>query len=195
MKRQLPLTPAALGSLAVVVLVAIGGYFGLLWTPSREVARLEEQLVSLGAQASAASQAPPPVTDVERASWQTVEQRVRERFIVPDDQWQLLVAIAQLARESGLAVQDIQLEGGAPVPGATTVAPTSFALPVPPTLALNPGVIRLTVSHQYRALVAFLDRLATADTYVAVQTMDVRRVEGLLQTDIRLVSFRWVQAP
>jgi hypothetical protein len=141
------------------------------------------------------NQAPPPVTDVERASWQTVEQRVRERFIVPDDQWQLLVAIAQLARESGLAVQDIQLEGGAPVPGATTVAPTSFALPVPPTLALNPGVIRLTVSHQYRALVAFLDRLATADTYVAVQTMDVRRVEGLLQTDIRLVSFRWVQAP
>jgi hypothetical protein len=166
-----------------------------MWTPSRQVTQLEDQLAALAAQAASLNAAPPPVTDVERASWREVEQRVRDRFLMPEDQYELLVDLAQLARESGMAVQDIQLEGGAPMPGAATAAPTSFALPVPPTLALNPGVIRLTVRHQYRALVAFLDRLATANTYVAVQNMDVRRVDGLLQSDIRLVSFRWVQAP
>ena len=193
MTRQLPLTPAALGSLGAVLVVALGGYFGLAWPAGREVGRLEAQLSTLSAQAAGAAQSPPPVTDVERASWQTVEARVRDRFIAPDDQYELLVGLAQLARASGMAVQDIQLEGataGAPA------APTGvFAVPVPATLATNPGVIKLTVRHQYRALVDFLDRLATGNTYVAVQALDVRRVGNLLQSDIRLVSFRWVQAP
>lgn len=192
MTRQLPLTPAALGSLGAVLVVAIGGYFGLVWPVGREVSRLETQLAAMSAQAAGSAESPPPVTDVERASWQTMEARVRERFLVPDDQYELLVDIAQLARASGMAVQDIQLEGaepGAAVPTAT------FGLQVPPTLVLNPGVIKLSVRHQYRALVDFLDRLGTGNTYVAVQSLDVRRGGNLLQTDIRLVSFRWAQAP
>ena len=196
MTRQLPLTPAALGSLAAVFVVAVGGYFGLVWPAARDVSRLQTQLTALSAQAAGAAQAPAPVTDVERASWQAAEQGVRKRFIVPDDQRGLMVDLAQFARSSGMAVLDLQLEGLKP--GATTPAATptsSFAMPVPPTLAPNPGVIRLSVRHQYRALIDFLDRVATGDTYVAVQSLDVRRVENLLQSEIRIVSFRWVPAP
>lgn len=195
MKRELPLTRAALASLGLVVLVAIGGYFGLMWPPARTVAELETQLAGLSAQAAGLAAAPAPVTDVERASWKDVEQRVHARFIVPENQYALLVDLAQLARESGMAVEDVQLEGGPGAAGAPAAPGAAFAVPLPPTLALNPGVIRLSVRHQHRALVTFLDRLATADTYVAVQQLDVRRVENLLQSDIRLVSFRWGQAP
>jgi hypothetical protein len=195
MTRQLPLTPAALGALAGVFVVAVGGYFGLVWPAGRDVRQLQTQLSALSAQAAGAAQAPAPVTDVERASWQTVEERVRERFVVPDDQRELMVDLAQLARASGMLVIDMQLEGLTPGATAEATPAPSFAIPAPPTLASNPGVIRLTVRHQYRALIDFLDQLATGNTYVAVQALDVRRVENLLQSDIRLVSFRWVAAP
>ena len=115
--------------------------------------------------------------------------------MVPDDQRELMVDLAQLARASGMLVVDVQLEGLTPGATAEATPAPSLAIPAPPTLASNPGVIRLTVRHQYRALIDFLDRLATGNTYVAVQALDVRRVENLLQSDIRLVSFRWVATP
>ena len=178
--RQLPLTNAAIGSLAGVLLVAAGGYFGLVWPAGREVGRLKTQLAALSAQAAGAAQAAQPVTDVERASWQIVETQIRERFITPDDQYELLVEIAQLARASGMAVLDIQLEGAATAADPAAVTPTvtvasgPFPLALPPGLALNPGVIKLTARHQYRALVDFLDRLATGNRYVAVQGLAAR---------------------
>lgn len=195
MMRQLPLTRAALVSLAAVLVVAVGGYFGLVWPARRELVRLQSQLTAMSAQAAGAAPTVLPVTDVERASWQNVETRVRERFIVPDDQFRLLVDIAQLARATGMAVTEIQLEGAVSAqPGQAGPLPT-IALPLTPpsNLAVNPGVIRLTARHGYRALVDFLDRLGTGNTYVAVQALDVRRVDNVLQSDIRLVSLRWVQ--
>jgi hypothetical protein len=189
---QLPLTRAAIGALAGLVLTAIGGYAGLVWPMSREVSRLEEELQALSRQATAASTSVSPVTDIERASWQQIEGRVRDRFVMPDDQFELLVEMAQLARASGMLVVDAQLEGA---PGPAPTASATFAVPPPPTLAPNPGVIRLSVRHQYPALVDFLDRLATTTTYVAVQGVDVRRVDNLLHSEIRLVSFRWAQTP
>ena len=199
MKRELPLTRAALGALASVLIVAIGGYFALVRPAGRDVTRLETQLRTLNAQVRGVAPGTGPVTDIERASWQQVEAQLRDRYIGPEDQFEVLVELAQLARASGMLVADVQLEGAAnaatPQPAGSAAPGATFALPLPAGLTPNPGVIRLSVRHQYRALVDFLDRLPTTNTYVAVQGVDVRRVNDVLHSDIRLVSFRWVQAP
>jgi hypothetical protein len=197
MKRELPLTTAALASLAAILVVAVVGYFGLVWPAQRELTRLQSALTAASAQAAGAAVTALPISDVERASWQTVETRVRERFIPSEEQYRLLVEVAQTARASGLAVSDVQLEGAATAPTGQAGQLPVIALPLtpPPNLAINPGVIRLSAQHRYRALIDFLDRLGTANTYVALQAIDVRRVGDLLQSDIRLVSLRWVQTP
>jgi hypothetical protein len=49
------------------------------------------------------------------------------------------------------------------------------------------------VRHGYRELVDFLDRVGRGNTYVAVQSLDVRRLDRDLESEIRLVSFRWME--
>ena len=90
MKRELPLTTAALVSLAAILVVAVAGYFGLVWPARRELTRLQSQLTAASAEANGAGVTALPISDVERASWQSVETRVRERFIPSEEQYRLL---------------------------------------------------------------------------------------------------------
>jgi hypothetical protein len=41
--------------------------------------------------------------------------------------------------------------------------------------------------------VTFLERVRSGNAYVALQALDVRRVDTHLESDIRLVSLRWVE--
>ena len=200
MKDKLPLTPAALAALGVLLLVIVGGYFGVIAPRRAAVARLETQLrAEATAAASPVSEA--PISDAERASWQATETQVRARFVSPEDQHRTLVEVGQLARSTGLRVRELLLqdENAAPVnaqPGtlAPAAAPT-VALPfaVPPQLMPNSGSIRIVARHRYRDLIDFLDRVGHGNAYVAVRSLDVRRIDQYLESEITLVSFRWME--
>lgn len=211
--RQLPLTIPALAAIGVVLVLAVAGYFAVVAPKRREIARLEQQLKTVTAQAAAVANLT-PITEDERARWRTIEKQVRDRFVAPEDQFRVLVESGQLARSLGLTVVDLQLQGAgvAPIsaappagpatavvvspltpatPAALEVAPLMF--PMPANLAANPRVVRLVARHAFRDLVAFLDRIGTGNSYLALQALDVRRVGGHLESDIRLASLRWVQ--
>ena len=197
MKRELPLTIPALAAIAVVVVVAVGGYFGLIAPKRRAVAQLEVQLrAAVGPVVPSDAS---PITDEERATWKTVQDQVRGRFVKPENQLRLLVETGQLARSIGLTVTELQLQqpGAAPGPGAPPAAAATpvaaLIFPVPPNLALNPAVVRLVVRNSYRDLVTMLDRVRSGNAYVALQSLDVRRVDNHLESDIRLASLRWVE--
>ncbi len=119
---------------------------------------------------------------------------------MPENQYRLLVDTGQLARSIGLRVTELQLQtpGVAPGPGspapATPQAVASLIFPVPPNLAVNPAVVRLAVRASYRDLVTLLDRIRSGNAYVALQSLDLHRVDNHLESDIRLASLRWVEA-
>lgn len=197
----LPLTIPALAAIGVVLIVAVGGYFGLVAPKRRDIALLEVQLRAASAPGAAASAAT-PITDKERATWKTIQEQVRGRFVAPENQLRLLVETGQLARSTGLSVTELQLQtaAGAPAPGSpaprAAAAPppaASLMFPMPPNLAVNPGVIRLAGRHRYRDLVTFLERVRSGNAYLAVQALEVRRVEDHLESDIRLASLGWVE--
>lgn len=200
MKARLPLTIPALAAMAAVFIVAVGGYVGLVAPKRREVARLEVQLKAALMPPAAVSTST-PITDEERAMWKIVQQQVRQRFVAPENQLRLLVKTGQLARSVGLTVTDLQIQNTAtPAPGAppapvgvTPPPAASLMFAMPPNLAVNPGVIRVTARHRYRDVVTFLERVRSGNAYVALQALDIRRVDTHLESDIRLASLRWVE--
>jgi hypothetical protein len=199
-KDKLPLTPPALAALGVLLLVIVGGYFGLIAPRRSAVARLEAQLAA-GPAVPASAVSEPPISDEEREAWTLTQAEVRARFASPDDQHRTVVEVGQLARSTGLRVRELLLDdqgtgpvsaAGAPVPAAAT-STASLPFPLPPQLMPNNGSIRLIARHRYRELIDFLNRLGRGNTYVAVQSLDVRRIDGGLESEIRLVSFRWTE--
>lgn len=201
MKEKLPLTPAALAALGVLLLVIAGGYFGLIAPRRSAVARLETQ-VRAAATAAVSPVSEAPITDAERTAWSATESQVRARFVSPEDQHRTLVEVGQLARSTGLRVRELSLQGesaaaanaqpGSPLPApAASTGSLPFALP--PQLMPNGGSIRVVARHRYRDLIDFLDRVGRGNRYVAVQSLDVRRVDRDLESEITLVSFRWME--
>ena len=192
--EKLPVTPAAAIAVALVFVVAIGGYVGLVAPKRRAIAQLELQLkASAGSSAGVASAR--PISDAERAAWARVDIDVRQRFVNPEDQHRTLVEVGQLARATGMNVRELLLQNAGAPPGApATPAPAmTLPFPMPPKMAINPGVIRMVVRHRYRDVIDFLDRVGHDNTYVMVQSLDTRRVEGYLESEIKLVSFRWTE--
>lgn len=189
MTRQLPLTVGALAAIAVMVVVTLGVYVGMVAPRVREIARLEAQWNATRTQTVDAA-AGAPITDAERARWRDIEALVRGRFVVPEDQLRVLVEVGQVARATGMSVTDLRLEGDTPAGAAQAVVLPSA---VPPDLAVNPAVIRLIARHRYHDLVDFLDRVGRGTTYVALQSLDVSRVGDHLESDIRLASLRWAK--
>ena len=194
MIKPLPVTTAALVAVAVVLVIAVGGYEGLVASKRLAIAQLESQLDAASRLATAVPA--PPVSDAERASWQEIETHVRERFVAPDDQLRLLVQMARLARATGLTVTGLQLQDPAGAqPSATGKTEQVVTLPfaMPANTTVNPGIISLTARHGYRDLIDFLDRVGHNNPYLAVQSLDASRVDNSLESDIRLISLRWTK--
>jgi hypothetical protein len=191
-REQLPLTGGALAAIAIVLAITVGGYLGVVAPRAREVARLQAQLSSTLTRTPGAGPVE-PVTDAERARWREVDALVRARFVPPDDQLRVVLDVGRIARAAAVNVTDLRLENAAPGPTGGGGPAQDVILPsgVPSTLAINPGIISLSARHRYSELIDFLDRLARGNRYVAVQSLDVRRVEDHLESEIRLASLRW----
>jgi hypothetical protein len=179
--RELPLTTGALAAVGIALATAVGGYVGLVAPQTREIARLESQL-KIGSPA-----VPPPaapavsIGETERRLWRELETRVRARFVAPSDQLRALDEVTQTAREAGLNLTAVAIQNPQVLRSLTP----------PGRLAVNPGSIRLTARHRYGELVDFLERVRRGRTYVAVESLDVRRVDDHLESEIRLISLRW----
>jgi hypothetical protein len=192
--ESLPVTPGALVAIAVVFVIAVGGYAGLVAPKRRAMTQLEAQ-VNAASRLAAAVPAP-PIDKAERASWQEIETNVRGRFVAPENQLRLLVQVARLARATDLNVTDLQLQdsaGAQPSAAGKTDQVVTLPFVMPANTAVNPGIIRLTARNRYRDLIAFLDRVDHNNPYLAVQSLVVRRGDDALESDIRLVSLRWTK--
>ncbi len=179
--RELPLTYGALAAVGLALATAVGGYVGLVAPKAREIAQLESQLKI------ASPTVPPPaapavsIGDTERQLWRELETRVRARFVAPSDQLRVLEEVTQIASEVGLNLTAAAIQTPQGLRPLTT----------PGSLAVNPGGIRLAARHRYAALVDFLERVRRGRTYVAVESLDVRRIDDHLESEIRLISLRW----
>lgn len=182
--NRLPISLRALVTIGLVVLLGAGGYFGLLAPKLREVGALKAQLIR---EVGAARTPPPllsvsPITQSERELWGEMERRFRGRYPAEAELPKALGLVASLARSSGMEISSLEIQ--APQTGPSLFRP-------PPEFGMNPSTIKLAVRHRYRDLVEFLERLGPAPIYVAVHSLEVKRVENRLTTELLFASFRW----
>lgn len=177
----------------VLVLLGIGGYAGLVMPKTREIKTLRAQLLR-GEPDPLPAQQFAPITEEERRLWGELETRLRKRFPAEKDLPGAIEAVADLARFARMELLSLNLEPpppkGPPTRG-TTAAPPPPALRVPSPLTVSPTAIKLTAIHRYRDLVQFLDGLPRLPVAVAVESMEVKRQDGTLTTEITLRTLRW----
>lgn len=191
---RLPVNVRALAAVGLVVLLGIGGYFGLLAPKLRQVKTLKAQLVR---EAGAAQSLPQgssvaPITEPERKLWEELENRLRGRYPGESALPKAVGAVADLARSSGMEL--VSLEILTPQPGPATGSRTPPPPPPfqpPSELAANSSTIKLVAQHRYGDLVEFLEGLSRIPVYVAVQSLEVKRVDNRLTTEVSFASFRW----
>jgi len=193
---RLPLSVRAVVAAGLIALLGAGGYFGLVAPKLREVNTLKAQLAREMRSGGSAQPVPlvSPITETERQLWGELEARVRERYPAEPVLPKALGVLADLAGSSGMELVSLEIRrpqtGPAAEPGKPT-APPRFQ--PPPELALNPSTVTLVAHHRYRDLVEFLERLRRAPVYVAVHSLEVKRVENRLTSEISFVSLRWGQ--
>jgi hypothetical protein len=181
MTRELPLTTRALAAVGIALATGVVGYLTLVAPKAHEVAQLESQL-RLGAGAGPAVTAPAvAIGETERQVWRELEARLRARFVEPSDQLRALDEVGRLASDAGLSLTAVAIQNPQILRPLTT----------PGSLAVNPGSIRLTARHRYAELAGFLEALRHARTYVVLESLDVRRVDDHLESEIRLISLQW----
>jgi Tfp pilus assembly protein PilO len=195
----LPFRMQVLVVAGALTLLGLGGYVALVMPPQRELRTLKTQLVTPEPQADAAREPVPPITDEERKLWVQLEARLRERFPAEKDLPDALRGVAELARSAGMELVALNLHTPASkAPGAPSGAPSPAVSPVPrsipPPLSLSPTTIKLTVNHRYRSLVEFLDGLPRLPVLVTVESLEMKRVENGLSTEITLRTLRWGSA-
>lgn len=179
--RELPLTNGALAAVGIALATAVGGYVGLVAPKARAIAQLESQLKTGSATVQPAAAPAVSIGETERRLWRELETRVRARFVAPSDQLRALEEMTHTASEAGLSLTAVAIQNPQVLRPLTT----------PGSLAANPGSIRLTAQHRYAELVDFLEHVRRGRTYVAVESLDVRRVDDHLESEIRLISLRW----
>jgi hypothetical protein len=181
MTRELPLTTRALAAVGIALATGVVGYLTLVAPKAREVAQLESQL-HLGAGAGPVVTAPAvAIGETERQLWRELEARLRARFVEPSDQLRALDEVGRMASDAGLSLTGVTIQN------PQTLRP----LTTPGSLAVNPGSIRLTARHRYVELVDFLGAVRHGRTYVVLESLDVRRVDDHLESEIRLISLQW----
>lgn len=191
---RLPLNVRALVAIGLVVLLGAGGYFGLLAPKLRQVKTLKAQLarVAGAAQSFPQGSAVSPITEAERKLWEELENRLRGRYPGESALPRAVGAVADLARSSGMEL--VSLEILTPQTGLTTgsrTPPPAQPFQPPSELEVNPSTIKLVAQHRYGDLVKFLDDLSRIPVYVAVRSLEVKRVDNRLTTEISFASFRW----
>jgi len=181
-----------------LALIGAGGYAGLVAPKNREIKALRAQLLREESASSVLIQpaAPgPPITEEERKLWGQLEARLRQRFPGEKDLPAALEAVADLARSARMELISLQLQTpavktGGPPAGAAA-APSAPSLRVPPPLTLGPTFIKLTAAHRYRDLVQFLEGLDRLPVFVAVESLEVKREENRLSTEMTIRTLRW----
>lgn len=191
---RLPINVRALVGAGLVALLAAGGYLGLLAPKLREVKTLKTQLARERAAVRAAPNVPSvsPITEAERKLWGELEDRLRGRYPGEPALPKAVGVVADLARSSGMEL--VSLEILTPQPPSTAGPRTSPPPPPfqpPSELVLNPSTIKLVAHHRYRDLVEFLEGLRHVPVYVAVKSLEVKRVENRLTTEVSFAALRW----
>lgn len=194
--------------IAGLVAMAVGGYLGLVMPKVREVDRLKAQVRQ---ERVRAGQRPPeaaaPITEDERKLWVALEQRLRAHYPTESELPKAMATVAEVARASGMAPLSLEVlgvPGAASPPGTPATPPPPAGAPPappgppvfqpPPPLATNAATIKLMAGdHRYRDLVRFVDGLATAPVYVAVRSLEVKRTDTKLTTEMQVTSFRWAR--
>jgi Tfp pilus assembly protein PilO len=179
MTRELPLTTRALAAVGIALATGVVGYLTLVAPKAHEVAQLESQL-HLGAGPAVTAPAA-AIGETERQLWRELEARLRARFVEPSDQLRALDEVGRLASDAGLSLTSVAIQNPQVLRPLTT----------PGSLAVNPGSIRLTARHRYAELVDFLEAVRHGRTYVVLESLDVRRVDDHLESEIRLISLQW----
>lgn len=191
---RLPVNVRALVAVGVVAFLGLGGYLGLVAPKLREVRTLNAQ-AAREAEAARAPQQPPsvaPIVEAERELWNELEKRLQGRYPPEAALPRAAGALANLARASGLELVSVEIQTPRPSDVADpkkTPAPPPFQ--PPSELAVNPSTIKLVARHRYRNLVEFLEGLRRIPVYVALQSLEVKRVENELTTEAAFASFRW----
>jgi hypothetical protein len=183
MTRELPLTKGALAAVGIALATGVLGYVILIVPKTREIAQLESQLKLASLAVPAATAPAVAIGSTERELWRELEARVRARFIAPSDQLHALDEVGRMASDAGLRLTAVTIQN----PEALR------PLATPERLAVNPGSIKITARHRFAELIAFLESLRQAQTYVVLEALDVRRVDDRLESEIRLISLRWEQ--
>ena len=181
----------------VLALIGVGGYTGLVAPKNREIKNLKVQLTREEPDSITAPQPFSPITEEERKLWEQLEARLRERFPADKDLPAALRAVAELARSARMELVSLNLQTPAvkSTGGASGAAASGAANPpplqIPPPLTLSPALIKLTALHRYGDLVQFLDGLDRLPVAVTVESMEVKRVENHLSTEMTLRTLRW----
>lgn len=181
MMRALPLNRRALAALGLAVATGAGGYVTLVRPKAQAIAQLEGQLTLVSAALPRAAVPATAVGDTERQLWRELESRLHARFVAPSDQVRALDEVGRMASDAGLFLTGVTMED----------PQVRRTLRTPGDLAVNPGSIRLTARHRYAELIDFLEALRHGQTYVVLESLDVRRVDDQLASEIRLISLRW----
>ncbi len=181
----------------ILGLAAVGGYAGLVMPKSREVKNLKVQLARGDEPIPVVGETAPPISEEERKLWAQLEERLRQRYPAEKDLPGALKAVAELARAARMELVAVDLQTPAvpkspgtspPNPAAASAAP---GLKVPPPFAANQTVIKLTATHRYRDLVEFLDGLSRLPVAVSIDSLEIRRIENRLTTEMTLRTLRW----
>lgn len=191
---RLPLNVRALWALGLVALLGAGGHLGLLAPKLREVKTLKTQLARERAAVQPVPNVPSvsPITEAERKLWGELEDRLRGRYPGEPALPKAVGVVADLARASGMEIVSLDIQ----TPQTRAATDPRKAPPPPPfqppsELAVNPSTIKLVAHHRYRDLVEFLDGFRRVPVYVAVKSLEVKRVENRLTTEVSFASLRW----
>lgn len=194
---------------AGLALVGVGGYATLVVPKSREIRTLKTQLARQEPEPTQPAEPIPPIGEDERKLWDQLEARLRERFPAEKDLPGALKALAELARSAHLELIALSLQApaakstgasagvtvqvGTPSLGGKPAgsSPGSPQFRVPSPLAASPTIIKLTAIHRYQDLVEFLAGLDSLPVVVAVESLEVTRVENRLTTEMTLRTLIW----
>lgn len=168
--------------LTILVAAAwVGGGLGFVVGRAREAAALRAQLTAVRAAAPTVV----PATDTERRLWIEIERSLRRRFPPESELPRTLAALAAWARSAGMDVVsvDIGAADGAAVPRAW--------LPLPPELGVNAPRLHVVAHHRARELLTFVSGLDRLPAFVALESLDIRRTNARLTSDVVLVTLAW----
>jgi len=193
--RKLPFRLQVAVVAGILALVGVGGYAGLVMPRQREIKTLKAQLMRQEPDGAVTAPRFPPITDEERKLWAELEARLRKRYPQEKDLPGALEAVAGLARSSRMQLVSLNLQNPPPKPSPGTAVPPGAspapAFSVQPPLSVSPTTIKLVAVHGYRDLVQFLDGLPRLPVAVAVESIETRRVEDRLSTEMTLRTLKW----